>query len=47
VCATPEAIAGLSGLQLEDGPGRFLIVRSGPPAMTLHAFAETTAASPA
>ncbi|HSN97860.1 MAG TPA: serine/threonine-protein kinase [Candidatus Nanopelagicales bacterium] len=29
LCATPEAIAGLSGLTLEDGPGRLLIVREG------------------
>ncbi|EYF01467.1 serine/threonine-protein kinase [Chondromyces apiculatus] len=27
LCATPEAIDGLSGLLLEDGPGRLLIVR--------------------
>ncbi|AKT36686.1 serine/threonine-protein kinase [Chondromyces crocatus] len=27
LCATPEALNGLSGLMLEDGPGRLLIVR--------------------
>jgi serine/threonine-protein kinase len=30
LCATPEALAGLSGLVLEDGPGRLLVIRKGP-----------------
>jgi len=31
LCATPEALAGLSGLDLEEGPGRLLLVRRGCP----------------